>query len=171
MEGPSLSWRRLSPTHATSGYDVYEPMIARARAYAEETGVADRVSFRTLDASAGLPEQYDVITTFDVVHDSADPIGLLRAIRRPLRPNGRYLLLEINCSDKLEENTGPLGAIFHGSSILYWMTTSLARGGAGLGTLGAPESKVRELCAEASFGSVRRLPLENPFNILYEVEL
>jgi len=158
------------PNSRYVGYDVYEPMIAGARAYAEEAGVGDRVSFKPLDASAGLPEQYDVITTFDVVHDSADPIGLLRAIRRALRPDGRYLLLEINCSDKLEENSGPLGALFHGFSILYCMTTSLARGGAGLGTLGVPESKARELCAEAGFSSVRRLPLENPFNILYEVK-
>ena len=54
-------------------------------------------------------------------------------------------------------------------SVLYCMTTSLAHYGEGLGTVGIPESKMRELCAEAGFGSVRRVPLENPFNILYEV--
>ena len=53
--------------------------------------------------------------------------------------------------------------------MLYCMTTSLAQGGAGLGTVGLPESKLRELSAEAGFGSVRRVPLENPFNNLYEV--
>ena len=30
--------------------------------------------------SAGLPEQYDVITTFDVIHDAIDQRGLLRTI-------------------------------------------------------------------------------------------
>ena len=49
------------------------------------------------------------------------------------------------------------------------MTTSLAGGGEGLGSLGLPESKVEELCAEAGFSSVRKLPLENPFNNIYEV--
>jgi len=39
-------------------------------------------------------------------------------------------------SDKLEENIGPLGALFHGFSVLYCMTTSLAWGGLGLGTTG-----------------------------------
>jgi hypothetical protein len=77
--------------------------------------------------------------------------------------------LDINWSEKLEENHGPLGAMFHGFSVLYCMTTSLAGGGMGLGTLGLPEPKVKELCAEAGFGSVRRVPLENPFNNLYEV--
>ena len=49
------------------------------------------------------------------------------------------------------------------------MTTSLAHGGEGLGTVGLPESKLRELCIEAGFREVRRVPLENPFNNLYEV--
>ena len=151
------------------GYDVFQPSIDRATANAHAAGVADRLSFQQLDASAGLPEQYDVIATFDVVHDAADPRGMLRSIRRGLRPDGVYVCLDINCSDKLEENAGPLGAMFHGFSVLYCMTTSLANGGVGLGTLGLHEPKVRELCAEAGFSSVRRVPLENPFNSLYEV--
>jgi 2-polyprenyl-3-methyl-5-hydroxy-6-metoxy-1,4-benzoquinol methylase len=152
------------------GYDVFGPSVDRATANAKAAGVADRVKFRQLDASAGLPEQYDVVTTFDVVHDAADPVGLLRAIRAALRPDGIYVCLDINCSDKLEENAGPLGAMFHGFSVLYCMTTSLANGGIGLGTVGLHEPKVRELCTDAGFGAVRRVPMENPFNNLYEVK-
>lgn len=95
--------------------------------------------------------------------------GLLRAIRNGLRPNGRYVCLEINSSDRLEENIGVLGAFFYSVSVLYCMTTSLAGHGEGLGTVGLPESKIRELYAEAGFSNVRRVPMENPFNILYEV--
>jgi len=151
------------------GFDVFGPTIAKATANAEAAGVADRVTFQHQDVSKGLPQEYDVITTFDVIHDAVDPRGLLRSIRRSLKPDGSYVLLDINCSDNLEENTGPLGSLFHGFSILYCMTTSLAGGGEGLGTLGLPESKVQELCAEAGFSTVRKLPLENPFNNIYEV--
>jgi 2-polyprenyl-3-methyl-5-hydroxy-6-metoxy-1,4-benzoquinol methylase len=157
------------PTARYVGYDSFEPTIVRATANAEAAEVAARVRFQELDASQGLPEQYDVITTFDVIHDSAEPRGLLRAIRKALRPDGIYVCLEINSSDKLEENAGPLGAMFQSISVLYCMTTSLANHGEGLGTIGLPESKMRAFCAEAGFGSVRRLPLENPFNIVYEV--
>ena len=64
---------------------------------------------------------------------------------------------------------GLLGAFFYSCSVLYCMTTSLAWGGAGLGTVGFHEKKVHELCAEAGFRSVRRVPIENPFNNLYEI--
>ncbi len=49
------------------------------------------------------------------------------------------------------------------------MTQSLAEDGEGLGTMGLPESKIRELCVEAGFGRVRRVPMDNPFNSLYEI--
>src|SRR5712691_9983311 len=62
--------------------------------------------FEQPDVSAGLPEQYDVITTFDVIHDAIDPRGLLRTIRQALRPDGRYVCLDINCAEHLEGNAG-----------------------------------------------------------------
>ncbi|MFQ5933834.1 MAG: methyltransferase [Dehalococcoidia bacterium] len=158
------------PNSRYVGYDIYEPATEKAAAKAQAAGVADRLSFKCLDVVEGIPEQYDLITTFDVIHDMANPRGALKAIRQALKPDGSYLLLDINCSDKLEDNAGPLGAMFYGVSILYCMTTSLAGGGEGLGTMGLPPSKVEELCAEAGFGSVRQLPLENPFNILYEIK-
>jgi SAM-dependent methyltransferase len=157
------------PNSRYIGYDIFGPTVERATANAHAAGVADRVRFEQRDVSQGLPEHYDLITTFDVVHDARDPVGLLRTIRQGMRADGIYVCLDINCSDKLEENQGPLGAMFHGFSVLYCMTTSLAGGGAGLGTLGFPEPKVRELCAEAGFSQVRRVPLDNPFNNLYEI--
>ena len=163
---------KLAQTYPQShyvGYDNFAPSIAQATANAQAAGVADRVRFEHRDVSEGLPEQYDVITTFDVVHDAVNPRGLLRAIRNGLRPGGRYVCLEINSSDKLEENIGLLGAFFYSCSVLYCMTTSLAHHGEGLGTAGLPESKMRELSAEAGFSHVRRVQLENPFNILYEI--
>jgi SAM-dependent methyltransferase len=152
------------------GYDVHAPSIATARARAVEAGVSNRVSFEVLDAAQGLPEQYDLITTFDVIHDQVDPRGMLRAIHQSLRPEGIYVCLEVACSEKLEENLGTFGTMWHGMSIFFCLTTSLAQGGEGLGTLGLHEAKLRELCAEAGFSAVRRVPIDNPFNNLYEIK-
>jgi 2-polyprenyl-3-methyl-5-hydroxy-6-metoxy-1,4-benzoquinol methylase len=170
--GTGLALIRLAQAYPSStfvGYDLYAPWVDRARVLAKESGVEDRVRFEVHDVSKGLPEQYDIITTFDVVHDAIDPKGLLRSIRAALPDDGIYICLDINCSDRVEENSGPLGSTFYGFSVLYCMTTSLAHNGEGLGTCGFHPHKVDEYCTEAGFSAVRQLPLENPFNNVYEI--
>lgn len=151
------------------GYDVHAPAIDRARKAAEDAGVADRVRFEHRDAADGLPDTYDVVFTLDVLHDAVDPAGLLRSIRGALRADGRYVCTDINASHRPEDNTGPLAALFYGFSVLYCMTTSLAHGGAALGTCGFNPHTAERLCHEAGFSEVRRLPLDNPFNNVYEI--
>ena len=53
--------------------------------------------------------------------------------------------------------------------MLLCLTLSLAGDGEGLGTHGLPESRLKELGQEAGFSHVKRLPMDNPFNSLYEL--
>jgi SAM-dependent methyltransferase len=157
------------PASSFTGYDAFPAQVERAREAAELAGVGNRVRFEVADGSRGLPEKYDVISTFDVVHDAADPAGLVAGIRRSLTDDGSYLWLEINCADDPADNTGPIATVMYGFSVLYCMTTSLAQGGAGLGTCGCPPAVVEELGHTAGFGAVRELPIGDPFNRLYEL--
>jgi SAM-dependent methyltransferase len=156
------------PASTFHGYDVADEAVERARRAAQEAGVADRVEFRHLDATEGLPERYDLICTFDVVHDSRDPQGLLSGIRGSLRPDGVYLCLDITAAEHLEDDGGPISALKYGYSVLHCMTTSLARDGAGFGTCGLPPSRVRALVDEAGFGSLRIIS-ETPLESVYEI--
>lgn len=155
------------PSCTLTGLDVYEPAIHGAIQRAKEAGVEERVRFEVRDVARGIPGEYDVITTFDVVHDSIDPRGLLGAIRVALKPDGRYLCLDINCADRPEDNIGPLGTVLYGLSLAYCLPVSLAEGGEGLGTVGLPESKLRELASEVGFSAVERAPIDDPFSALY----
>jgi 2-polyprenyl-3-methyl-5-hydroxy-6-metoxy-1,4-benzoquinol methylase len=158
------------PASTFVGYDNFEGQLQLARHAAADAGVSDRVRFELLDAAAGLPERFDVISTFDVVHDAVDPAALVGAIRRGLKADGTYLMLEMNSADEPDENIGPLATLLYGVSIVYCMTTSLAHGGAGLGTCGLPAARVQELCTQAGFATVRQLDLQDPFNSLYVVK-
>lgn len=157
------------PKSTFVGYDAFDGQLELARKGAADAGVAERVRFEQLDASGGIPERFDVISTFDVVHDAVDPVALVKAIRDALADDGIYFLLEINSADDPAENVGPLATVMYGCSLLYCLTTSLAHDGSGLGTCGLPPAEVRELCRRAGFASVGRLPIEDPFNALYDV--
>jgi SAM-dependent methyltransferase len=160
---------RSFPNSHFAGYDLVEANVQRATARAKQAGVAGRVRFQVLDGSSYLPQQFDIITTFDVVHDAADPPALLRSIRRSLRTGGRYICFDAKSSERLEENVDAMSTLRYSWSLLYCMTTSLAYGGMGLGPLGLPESKMRELCSEAGFSEVRVARISDPFHSLYEV--
>ena len=151
------------------GYDLVAQSIERARRNADAAGVTDRMTFEVRNG-ADLPEsKFDLATTFDVVHDAVDPVGLMSAVRRALAPGGTYLVQEINVSSKPEENHRPLGKMVYSISTMYCMTTSLAHGGAGIGAA-MGEVKARELAEQAGFKHFRRLPIEDDFAVLYELK-
>ena len=157
------------PAAEVHGYDVHAGSIERARANARAEGLADRVTF-TVGDGAQLPAgRFDLISTFDVVHDSVDTVGLMSAIRGALREDGTYLMLEMNASGDVEENRNPLGKLLYNVSTLYCMTTSLAHGGAGIGAC-MGEEKARELAYASGFTQFRKLPIEEPFSVLYELK-
>jgi 2-polyprenyl-3-methyl-5-hydroxy-6-metoxy-1,4-benzoquinol methylase len=157
------------PASTFVGYDAFPAQVERARKAAEHAGVADRTRFEVADGSRGLPQKFDVISTFDVVHDAVDPAGLVAGIRRSLADDGSYLWLEINCADDPADNTGPIATVMYGFSVLYCMTTSLAQGGTGLGTCGCPPAVVEQIGHSAGFSAVEELPIGDPFNRLYEL--
>jgi SAM-dependent methyltransferase len=110
---------------------------------------------------------FDLITTFDVIHDLVDPLAGLRGIRHALAPDGLYLMMEPNASSNVEENLTPRGAMLYGISVLHCMTQSLARGGAGLGSAWGRE-RAETLSMEAGFSSFQPLEhISNRFSAFY----
>lgn len=156
------------------GYDNYPPAIAAANANAAKAGVANRLRYEVCDVTQGIPGTYDLITTFDVVHDMPRPRPALKEIKRALNPGGTYFVLEFNFYGDLQQNIDhPLGigAFGYSASVNYCMTQALAVGGEGTGTC-MGEAKMRELATEAGFRHIRRLDFpSNPFNIFYEIRV
>src|SRR5215212_2491186 len=151
---------RKFPESSFVGYDFSEEAIARARAAAQEHGTAN-VRFEVKDVST-LDEgaRYDLITTFDAIHDQSEPAKVLEGIAAALRDDGVYLMQDIAGSSYLHNNLDhPLGPFMYTVSTMHCMTVSLAQGGAGLGTMWG-EEKAKEMLRKAGFGevAVERLP-------------
>ncbi len=152
------------PNSRFTGLDNDAASIEKAKKNAADAGVEDRVHFiqRSADQIQSIP-QYDLICTFDCIHDMVNPRGALKAIRGALKNDGVYFWTEPNCSERLEENIHPLGRLFSTISPLHCMTVSLAYGGEGLGTV-IGEGGAKALAQEAGFSRFEKLPIKNPFN-------
>jgi len=166
---PSILMAQAFPNSRFYGFDVSEESLSRARSNAQQEGVGDRIEFQRVSATA-LPDnaQFDVITSFDAIHDMVDPRGVLRSIRRALAGDGTYFMMEPKAGDTLTENLGVMGAMMYSISTLHCMTVSLAHGGEGIGMAISPR-KIHELAEQAGFTRVRRLPIEHLTQTFYEV--
>jgi SAM-dependent methyltransferase len=110
---------------------------------------------------------FDLITSFDAIHDQRDPAAVLRSAAAALAPDGTYLVIEPKASSRLEENIGnPFAPWLYGISVLHCMTVSLAEGGAGLGTAWG-EQTARQFLADAGFTSVETFDAPGPQNTIY----
>ncbi len=137
------------------GYDFSEPAIEHARRIADEHGLTN-MRFETRDvAKLDTSEKFDLILTFDAIHDQADPAAVLRNISTMLRPGGLYLMQDIAGSSDLEKNRDHiLGPFMYTVSTMHCMTVSLSQGGVGLGTMWGEELAARML-EEAGFSQIR----------------
>jgi len=136
------------------GFDISDTGLAAATAEASRKALTN-VRFEKRDAARlGETARYDLITTFDSVHDQAGPDLVLAGIAQALRPAGVYLCVDIAASSKLSDNLDhPLGPFMYTVSCMHCMTVSLAEGGMGLGAMWG-EQKAREMLQDAGFTSV-----------------
>jgi SAM-dependent methyltransferase len=157
---------RAYPAATVAGIDLDARSIDLARAAARAAGV--EVQLDTLGVEA-LPTEpgWDLITTFDVVHDLPDPLGALQRVRNALAPGGTYLMVEPKVADRLQDNLGnPFARMLYGMSCLHCVPQSLALGGPGLGACWG-ESRARMLAAQAGFGRFERLDIRSPAMSFY----
>ncbi len=155
------------------GVDLSDAAIHTARQAAWARGLGN-VTFESRDLSdfdtTARPDEFDLITTFDAIHDQAKPRAVLKGIHRSLKADGIYLMQDIRSSSHIENNLDhPLGTLFYTISCMHCMSVSLAQGGEGLGTMWGRE-KARELLREAGFTAinVHELPhdIQNDYYIV-----
>jgi SAM-dependent methyltransferase len=150
------------PASRITGIDISAQGIAAARAEADQLRLSN-ARFEVEDALALEPDSYDLVTTFDVVHDLPRPAETLAAIHAALRDDGIFLMVDVAASRHVHENLEhPLGPALYTASIFHCMTVSLAQGGPGLGTMWGEQTAL-ELLANAGFRDVEVERVEADF--------
>ena len=156
------------PQSRFTGFDFSQEAIGRARAEAAEMGLSN-AGFEVQDA-ASVPgeDRFEFITTFDAVHDQANPAGMLESVARTLRPGGSYLCADIKASSRVDENHDlPMAPFMYTVSLFHCMTVSLALDGEGLGAMWGTQ-KALEMLGEAGFTKIDVATVEGDiFNNYY----
>lgn len=112
------------PNSTFVGSDPHGPSIEAARKAAADAGVSHRCTFEIGAAQDFSGNGYDLVTTFDCLHDMGDPAGAASHICHSLAPNGTWMIVEPNAGDRLEDNLNPVGRIFYSASTMICLPSS-----------------------------------------------
>jgi SAM-dependent methyltransferase len=155
------------PNSRFFGFDYHDASVEAARRAAEAAGITDRVTFEVASAKAFDGDGYDLVTVFDCLHDMGDPEGAAAHIRKTLKPDGAFMIVEPFAGDRLEDNLNPVGRMFYAASAMVCTPGSRAQEvGACLGAQ-AGEARMKDVATKAGFSRFRRAA-ETPFNLIYE---
>ena len=163
---------KVFPASQYHGYEISQGNLDRAARNLEASG-AQNVHFHNA-LSEPLPGDgsFDLVLTFDVLHDMTHPETAAAGVRQAVKPDGTWFILEIDCAPTYEgnlERSRELAALGYATSIMNCLASGMSEpGGAGLGTLGLPEPVLRDLVTAAGFSRFRRVEMKTP-HALYEV--
>lgn len=151
------------------GFDYHGPSVERARAAAQEAGVAGNCKFEVAAAKSFPGTGYDLVAFFDCLHDMGDPVGASKHVRQSLAPDGTWLIVEPAAADMAAENHNPIGRLFYSASTMICVPASLSQEvGAALGAQ-AGEKKLREVVTSGGFTRFRTAT-STPFNLVIEAK-
>jgi predicted O-methyltransferase YrrM len=117
----TIALARAYPDAVLEGVDVDAPSTASARVNAAAAGVEGRVTFCAGDA-AGLAEgpasaTYDVAFAFECVHDMAQPVSVLTAIRSVLAPGGVLVVMDEAVAEEFTAPGDEVEQLMYGFSL------------------------------------------------------
>jgi 2-polyprenyl-3-methyl-5-hydroxy-6-metoxy-1,4-benzoquinol methylase len=167
-----LLMAKAFPESTFRGYDISQFALDRAAQKLADSELMNAQFFDPRESPMPQDASVDFITTFDCIHDMTHPTEMMSMIRRAIKPDGVWLLVDIKALDTFEENArkNPMASLMYGISVLSCMSSALSEAdGEGLGTLGLSENKARSMAAVAGFTRFRKLEIEHSVNAFYEV--
>ncbi len=156
------------PASTFVGSDYHRPSIETAWERAAAAGLEDRISFEVQSATGFNGHGYDLVTTFDALHDMGDPVGAARQVYEALAEDGTWMVVEPIAGDHVEDNLNPVGRVYYGFSTLLCTPASLSQSpGMALGTQAGP-ARIRDVTVAAGFTRFSTVA-STPFNNVFEV--
>lgn len=158
------------PDVTVDGIDLDQASIELAQENLAGSGLEERVRFAVRDAAEPrLEGDYDLVTVFEAIHDMAQPVEALRAIRRLLAPGGCAIVADERVAETFTAPGDEIERLMYGYSVLHCLPVGRAeQPSAGTGTAMRPDT-LTGYALSAGFTDVDVLPIENDFWRFYRL--
>jgi 2-polyprenyl-3-methyl-5-hydroxy-6-metoxy-1,4-benzoquinol methylase len=159
----SIALARAYPLAHIDGLDLDAASVAAARENARVMGLdSERVVFHQRNASdPELAGRYDLALAIECLHDMADPVAALRAMRQLVGPGGTVLIVDERVQDAFTPHGDDVERMMYGFSVLHCLPVSMVdQPSAATGTV-MRRATFRRYATEAGFSRVDELPISH----------
>lgn len=156
----TIALAKAYPSASVDGLDSDTPSIKTARRNAANADV-DNVRFEAHDAAdPSLAGRYDLVCIFEALHDMAQPVAVLTAVRNLLAPGGSVLVMDEKVADDFGAVGDPIERMMYAASVVHCLPVGMSdHPSAGTGTV-LRTSTLKQYAVQAGL-SVTVLPLEH----------
>lgn len=157
------------PEARVDGYDIDRPSVEAARANAEAYGVGGRLTFSCADVTSLEENGYDVALALECIHDMADPVSILAAMRAMTRPGGAVIVMDERVGEQFTGLPDPVEQVMYGFSITCCLPDGRSHAPSeATGTVMRPPM-LESYAQRAGFDRVEVLDLDNDFFRFYRL--
>lgn len=173
--GCGLGWSSIGmalayPNVRVDGFDLDGPSIEMAIANAEAAGVADRVTFRQVDVGQVDADGYDAAIALECIHDMSDPVSVLAAVRRMVKPGGTTVVMDERVGERFTGEPDPVEQLMYGFSLICCLPDGRhADHSVATGTVMRPAT-LEGYATAAGYAGVDILPLDHDTFRFYELK-
>jgi SAM-dependent methyltransferase len=166
----SIGIARSYPKVQVDGFDLDVPSIALAQAQAQDEALSDRVHFYVCDAGdPALAGAYDLVTAFECLHDVAQPVAVLQAMRRLAGEHGAVLVVDERVSETFMGPGNDVEWMMYGWSVLHCLPVGMAEQPSAATGAVMRLATVQRYATAAGFRRVEVLPIENALFRFYRL--
>ncbi len=158
----SIAVARGYPGASVDGFDLDLPSIEGARENARASAIGDRVHFHARDAGdPALAGSYDLVFAFECLHDMANPVPALAAMRRLARPGGTVLVVDERVADRFTAPGDDMERLMYGFSIGVCLPAAMTESPSAATGAVMRLPTLEGYARDAGFSRVEVLPLEH----------
>jgi SAM-dependent methyltransferase len=160
----TLAMARGYPKVLVDGIDLDTSSIEAARGLLAASGLDHRVTFQHRDAGdPDLSGRYDLVTLFEMLHDTSRPVDVLQTARGLLSEGGCVLVADERTAERFSPDAGDVERLHYGFSVLHCLPVGMmGENPAGTGTVMRLDT-VRRYAADAGFAKCEIAPIEDKF--------
>jgi len=158
----SISLAKSFPLTKIDAVDADSQSIDNARKNVHNEGLENRISlYQSLIEKANFKEKYDLVMTFESIHDMPYPIEALQKMRDVVSMNGAVLIGDVSMKDKLEEKNDFAGKLYYNFSVLLCLPQSVNHANSIATGAAMTTSTFKKYAIESGFSKVDVLPIEH----------